>query len=374
LPSHPEKITRWRGGFSLSYDKPEGNIIFSSVNIPPFTDSAQFQNGNLSNIRGGAASAAAPFAEIQTIDPNLTLPYTMSYSLSVQRELPWGVFGEVAYVGNQSRHLLRQPDINQASFEVLRANAALPTAQRAAVNALRPYKGFSAIRMRLSDSNSNYNSFQVYAKKQRGDLSFSVSYTFSKALGDSSGNGDNLEDPFNRAFNYGPASFDRRHIFVTTYTYRLPFFRKSNGLLKNTLGGWELSGITRKQTGPYLTPTGNSSIGGRRADATGQEVDGPQTITEWFNKAAFVNPPNERRGTAGVGVIQGPGRHLWDLSLRKRFVVTEKVGLQFQGDFFNAWNIVNLNNPNVDANNASYGTINGAAPARNIQLGLKLTF
>jgi hypothetical protein len=363
-----------RGGFSLSYDKPEGNIIFSSVNIPPFTDSAQFQNGNLSNIRGGAASAAAPFAEIQTIDPNLTLPYTMSYSLSVQRELPWGVFGEVAYVGNQSRHLLRQPDINQASFEVLRANAALPTAQRAAVNALRPYKGFSAIRMRLSDSNSNYNSFQVYAKKQRGDLSFSVSYTFSKALGDSSGNGDNLEDPFNRAFNYGPASFDRRHIFVTTYTYRLPFFRKSNGLLKNTLGGWELSGITRKQTGPYLTPTGNSSIGGRRADATGQEVDGPQTITEWFNKAAFVNPPNERRGTAGVGVIQGPGRHLWDLSLRKRFVVTEKVGLQFQGDFFNAWNIVNLNNPNVDANNASYGTINGAAPARNIQLGLKLTF
>jgi len=48
--------------------------------------------------------------------------------------------------------------------------------------------------------------------------------------------------------------------------------------------------------------------------------------------------------------------------------------LQFQGDFFNAWNIVNLNNPNVDANSGDYGKINGAAPARNIQLGLKLTF
>ncbi len=363
-----------RGGFSLSYDKPEGNIIFSSVNIPPFTDSAQFQNGNLSNIRGGAASAAAPFAEIQTIDPNLVLPYTMSYSLSVQRELPWGIFGEAAYVGNQSRHLLRQPDINQASFDALRANAALPTAQRAAVNTLRPYKGFSSIRMRLSDSNSNYNSLQLYATKRKGDLSFTVSYTFSKALGDSSGNGDNPEDPFNRGFNYGPTSFDRRHIFVTTYTYRLPFFRKSSAWLKNSLGGWEVSGITRRQTGPYLTPTGNSSIGGRRADATGQPIEGPQTLTEWFNKAAFANPPNERRGTAGVGVIQGPGRHLWDLSLRKRFSVTEKVGMQFQGDFFNAWNMVNLNNPNTDANNASYGTINGAAPARNIQLGLKLTF
>jgi hypothetical protein len=201
-----------------------------------------------------------------------------------------------------------------------------------------------------------------------------VSYTWSKALASTSGNGDNPEDPFNTSFNYGPTNFDRRQIFVTTYTYRLPFFRKSSGLLNNTLGGWEVSGITRWQTGPNLTPTGNSSIGNRRADATGQDVEGPRTLAQWFNRAAFVNPPNDRRGTAGVGVIEGPGRHLWDLSLRKRFALTEKVGLQFQGDLFNAWNIVNLNNPNVDANNAAYGTINGAAPARNIQLGLRLTF
>jgi hypothetical protein len=366
--------TAIRGGFGIFYDKPEGNIIFSAVNIPPFTDSAQFENGNLSNIRGGAASAAAPFGEISTIDPNLVLPYVMSYSLSVQRELPWGLFGEIAYVGNQGRHLLRQPDINQATFDALRANAALPEAQRASINFLRPFKGYSSIRMRLSDSNANYNALQLYAAKRKGDLTMTVSYTWSKSLADTSGNGDNPEDPFNRTFNYGPTSFDRRHIFVTTYTYRMPFFRKSNAFLQNTLGGWELSGITRWQTGQYLTPTGNSSIGGRRADATGQDVKGPRTINEWFNTAAFVNPPNDRRGTAGVGVIEGPGRHLWDLSLRKRFALTEKVGLQFQGDFFNAWNIVNLNNPNVDANNAAYGTINGAAPARNIQLGLRLTF
>src|SRR6185312_2814231 len=106
-------------------------------------------------------------------------------------------------------------------------------------NALRPFKGYSAIRMRISDSNSNYNALQMYAKKSKGDLTMSVSYTWSKALGDASGNGDNPEDPFNRAFNYGPLSFDRRHIFVTTYTYRLPFFRRADGLLKNTLGGWE---------------------------------------------------------------------------------------------------------------------------------------
>jgi Carboxypeptidase regulatory-like domain len=360
-----------RGGFGIFYDRPEGNIIYSSGNVPPFMDSAQFENGNLANIR---AAGAAPFNEIFTVDPNLVTPYVMNYSLSIQRELPGGIFGEIAYVGNQGRHLLRQPDINQPTFDALVANQRLPTANRASTNFLRPYKGFAQIRQRLSDSNSNYNALQLYATKRKGDLTMTVSYTWSKALAENSGNGDNLEDPFNRSFNYGPTSFDRRHIFVTTYTYRFPFFLKSSAFLNKTLSGWEVSGISRWQTGQYLTPTGNSSIGGRRADATGEPVAGPQTIEEWFNTAAFGRSADERRGSAGVGVIEGPGRHLWDLSLRKRFSLTEKFKLQFQADFFNAWNFVNLNNPNTDSNNNAYGTISGAAPGRNVQVGLKLTF
>jgi hypothetical protein len=45
-----------------------------------------------------------------------------------------------------------------------------------------------------------------------------------------------------------------------------------------------------------------------------------------------------------------------------------------QVDFFNAFNQTNLNGPNVQIGSSSYGTITGSAPARNIQLGLKLTF
>lgn len=201
-----------------------------------------------------------------------------------------------------------------------------------------------------------------------------VSYTWSKSLSDSSGDSDNLEDPYNRSFNYGPTSFDRRHIFVTTYTYRLPFFRKITGIGGATLSGWEVSGITRFQTVPYLTPTGTTSIGGRRADYVGGVVAGPRTNTEWFDTAAFTRAPDERRGTGGIGVIEGPGRQVWDVSLRKRFALTERVGLQFQGDFFNVWNFVNFNNPNVNTTDVAYGTISGAAPGRNFQFGLKLTF
>ena len=137
-----------------------------------------------------------------------------------------------------------------------------------------------------------------------------------------------------------------------------------------------MSGITHWQTGGYLTPTASTAIGTRRADLVGGDVSqsGSDPLPAWFNKAAFATPPADRRGTAGVGVIEGPGRYLYDLSLRKRFSVTELIKVQFQADFFNAFNQLNLNDPNVTVTNASYGTITGAAPGRNVQLGLKLTF
>jgi Cna protein B-type domain. len=374
--------TSIRGGFGMFFDRPEGNIIFSSLNIPPFSNSAQFENGNLSNPAGGRASALAPFDTINTIDPNLKVPYTMSFSLGVQHELPYGILGEVDYVGNLGRHLIRQPDINQPSFAAQAANAALPAAQRRSINALRPYKGFSQIRERLSDSTSNYHALQLYAAKRTGNLTLTAGYTWSKVLTDSSSNTDNPEEFLNRHFSYGPATFDRRHIFVATYTYRVPFFRSLQGIGRAALTGWELSGITHLQSGSYLTPTATTSIGSRRADYLGGEVSLPsdaQGPGSWFNAATFAPPPDNRLGNAGVGIIVGPGRRLWDLSARKLFDITEGTKLQFQADFFNAFNQTNFNDPGVafgslTSPNTSFGKISGAAPGRNIQLGLKLVF
>ena len=83
---------------------------------------------------------------------------------------------------------------------------------------------------------------------------------------------DTGEDPFNRHSNYGPATFDRRHIFVATYDYHLPFFKSMNSVGKAVLSGWEVSGITRFQSGGYFTPTANTAIGTRRADYVGGPV------------------------------------------------------------------------------------------------------
>ena len=359
--------TSIRGGFGMYYDRIEGNLIFPSLSNPPFASSAQFQNANLSSITGGSTTVA-PFAQINAVNPNLDTPYTMSYSLSLQRELPYGIFAEAAYVGNLGRHLIRQPDINQPGFGVF-ANP----------NDVRPFKGYTAIRMRLSDATSNYHGMQLYAAKRKGDLLMTTSYTWSKVLTDASGFNDNPEDPKNRKFNYGPATFDRRHVFALTYTYTVNMFRRTQGFTRALLHGYEVSGITRLQSGPYLTvtATGLAALGNRRADCVSPDTlipDGERGPNNWANRAAFAPAPDTRRGTCGVGTLLGPGAQSWDFSLRRRFALTERFNLQFQADIFNAFNRANFRDlePNLSA--GGFGTVGTTGPPRNVQFGLKLTF
>ena len=100
------------------------------------------------------------------------------------------------------------------------------------------------------------------------------------------------------------------------------------------LDGYEISGITRFQTGALLTPTANTSTGIRRADYLGGDVNlpnGERTVAQYFDTAAFRAAPNDRRGNAGVGIIQGPGLQLWDLSVRKKFIFSETKNLELRG-------------------------------------------
>ena len=293
--------TAIRGGIGLFYDKPEGNIIFSQLNLPPFIQSSTFQNGNLSNPSGGAAGAASLLG-VSAINPHLKVARTTSYSLGVQREMPWGVLLEASYVGNEQRHILRQPDINLPTFAQIQANAALPAPLP--LNRLRPYPGYTSIRMYLSDSTANYNAFQVYATKRKGDFMATVSYTWSKTLADSSGLGANPDNWRDRKYNYGPADFDRRHVFAATYFYDVPFLRNRGGFVGTALGGWQLSGITRAQSGPPITILANSSlagtpVNGRRADRVAGVSLAPTAPGQFFNPLAFVAPsPIHVRTTA----------------------------------------------------------------------------
>jgi hypothetical protein len=363
-----------RSGYGIFYNRPQGNMIFSQVNVPPILLVNQFENGNLSNPAGGAG-VLAPNGGISAIDPNTVNGYSEQFSFGIQRELPKSILMEVSYVGNLGRHLLRQPNINQIPFALNVANAALPTAQQLPSASLYPYAGFTNINQYRSDSTSNYHALQAYAARRMGNVTFTVSYTFSKALGDSSAQGDNPENYLDRHYNYGPLSFDRRHAFVATYVWFLPRLHNWNVVARNVLGSWQLNGIVRLQSGQYYTPTANTSIGGRRADYLGGNVlAASPTINGWINPAAFGPAPNDRFGNVGPGMVEAPGLQSYDLSIAKNFRMKERYILKFQTDFFNAFNVANFTGLNTNASDKAFGTLTSAYPPRNLQMQLKLSF
>jgi hypothetical protein len=374
-----------RGGIGLFYDRPEGNVIYSQTNLPPFVPSVAVENGNLGDPLAGKPSAVAVLGGISALDPHLKVPRQLNFSVSVQRELAGGHFLEIAYVGNRGRDLLWQPNINQPAFDVLAANAALPSAQRANTNYLRPYKGYSTITQRRSDAFSDYNSLQLYLTKRRGDFTYTIGYTLGKSTALASGNGDNPlaaegiapDEDFDRSFFVGPTSFDRRHAIVSTWTYQMPFLRDRHDVVGILLGGWEASGKVRWQTGQYLTADGSTSIGTRRADYLGGDISLPaneRTADRWFNTDAFAPAPDDRRGNAKVGTIEGPRWYQWDVSVRKNVALVGSSHMELRADVFNVFNRVNFGNPETTVTDDDFGAIGSARIPRQMQLSVRFQF
>ena len=224
-----------RGGVGLFYDKPEGNVIFSQVNLPPFVPERQRRErqprepagraprrrpvlGNINAHRsepGHAAAAAITASACSASCRGATSPRS-----------PTSATGGATCSGSRTSTI--------PTFEVEPRTRLLPAAQRANTNFLRPYKGYSTISQRRSDAFSDYNSLQLYLNKRRGDIRYTVSYTLCKATGLGSGNGDNpLEDEGWRPtddsicrFFVGPTSFDRRHALDhDVRPTELPFLR-----------------------------------------------------------------------------------------------------------------------------------------------------
>jgi hypothetical protein len=82
-------------------------------------------------------------------------------------------------------------------------------------------------------------------------------------------------------------------------------------------------------------------------------------------------------GNLGRNTFRGPSFANWNFSLAKRIPISERLALQFRGDFYNLWNHRNFGNPDAVMSNAVLGTFgrNATDPGtRTVLLGMKVHF
>lgn len=382
--------TSIRGGFGIFYYRPQGNLIFGQLNLPPFLQNTALSLGNLLSLTSTSAVNTSLQAGINAINPRNKNPYTMQYSLGVQRQLPKAILAEMTYVGSVAHHQLRSPNINIPDISTVYANQT-SSAPYASVSALNPYKGFTSISSSLFDSNYNYNALQIFASKRKGAITATLAYTFSKALGDSAGNNITLEKWWDLTYNYGPLSNDRRHAFVATFVLQQPELRRSAAIVRHIAGGWQFSGVARLQSGAYYTvqQTSTVQLGTTRADFVpgvriynshaglcGYINNGSGNACNASAKAYVTTPKSQanRYGNAPVGGIEGPGLAQMDATLSKEFPLWENVRIKLQADMFNVLNRTNFNGLNLNTSNSNFGSISSAFPPRQMQLGARILF
>ena len=224
-----------RGGVGLFYDRPEGNVIFSQVNLPPFLPSVASRTATSRTRSPAPRRRRRCSATINALDPDLDVPR----QLQVQRQRA----ARAAVRPLRRSRLRRQPGAQPAlaaghqpcrRSRCCRRTRLLPAAERANTNFLRPYQGYSSIRQRRSDAFSDYNGLQFYLNKRRGDIRYTVSYTLSQ--GDRPRQRQRRQPARRRrltsrpttstsTYFVGPTTFDRRHALIITSTYTVPFFR-----------------------------------------------------------------------------------------------------------------------------------------------------
>jgi hypothetical protein len=173
----------------------------------------------------------------------------------------------------------------------------------------------------------------------------------------------------------------------------LPTFANSNLLMREVAGGWQLTGVMRRQSGQGFTATAGSDrsqtgLNTDRAMLTGASPYGGSacgatiTCVSYLNPAAFVTVytatsyPLGTYGNTGKNAFNGPAFIGWDVGALKNFALMpeDRLRLQFHAEFFNVLNHTNYNNPTAAANSANFGKILGAQDPRIGQLALKVIF
>jgi outer membrane receptor protein involved in Fe transport len=456
--------TSLRGGYGMGYERNFGNVTFNVIQNPPAyavvslqapTDIASLPvtNSNFGPLSGSSGTAPILRTSLRAVDPSIKSAYAQFWSFALERELvPNTVLG-LEYSGSRGIHQYSISNLNP-----LGSGVALEGLDPTVVNPFtRMNLQYSNINFRGSDGDSYYHGLNVRLQSnnfKNYGLTLTANYTWSHAIDDlsstfsESSNNFNLgfTDPFRPGLDRGNADFDIRHRVVLSAVWEPPIYKNAGGVKGRVLGGWSFAPIFEARTGtPFTVFDCFEALNTcpRYAPLT----SGPISLTGNSNPPSagdpnvfnyLVLPPrldflSDLQGISDFGLcttpgqaapndcpfpanmtarnaFRGPNHWNWDMGIYKTFKLTERVGLQFRGELFNALNHPNLfvigSSADPSSNSIALGdagcpTVAGADPSvnfcpaiqakkgglpgvllnslntrehRNVQLGLKLTF
>jgi hypothetical protein len=126
-----------------------------------------------------------------------------------------------------------------------------------------------------------------------------------------------------------------------------------------------------------ITYQSNQPLALPNAIRTSRSENNPRTIEEYFDRYQFAPLPPFSLNILSTRLadLRAPGIKRWDLTVMKKIRMTERVGMQLQGEFYNAWNTTHFGAPNTTVTSGNFGRITGTSLGpREIQLSARLTF
>jgi hypothetical protein len=321
-------------------------------------------------------------------------PYVTQWNLTIERSLGLGAAIRVTYDGSHGGELGYSINANQVPVNTVGFNAVKDSA---------PFPIWAHITDYVNGARSNYDALTIAVNKRLSHgLQLQSSYAFTKNLSNGAGYapsgftgeaGGRVTDPQNINLDYGNVAFTRRHRFLSTFSYDLPF-RAKNPLVNRILGGWQTAGVFLFQTGPFLTVTASGADpmgtnfpnleGAGRADIVpgASWLPQAQSINSWVNAGAFAIPANNigRAGNSSIGSVIGPGTQAVSLSLFKTLRIREASAFQLGAAASNLFNHPNYGTPGLNiASSSTFGKITSLQTQENggprsLQLTARIIF
>ncbi|MGA2653389.1 MAG: carboxypeptidase regulatory-like domain-containing protein [Terracidiphilus sp.] len=240
------------------------------------------------------------------------VPYADTYSFGVAQALPGHTVAQASYVGSFSRNQVEFggnghiSDANPVPYGayflpdpktgVLENPSPVSGSSSLTEQDYRPLSNYQDIWIVTHGGYANYNSLQVAAQKQSGNLFLFTNFTFGKVLGTrdgstSNGNGNGpVVNPFSLDSNYGPLEYDHTKTFNVSFSYKLPKPIHNNLLLGEAVNGWQLSGYTTYEDGvPYQTTSPNMNANYQQLKNSAGVVQQTFTMPDGLQTQAIGN-------------------------------------------------------------------------------------